>query len=148
MVLSAIFLGLSVLVFIISFIDNEVEKASALFWMVLSLFFGIIYFFSRSKKTYLQTTDNQLIIFNVSKSTTLLVDTFIDTLLSSRNEFLIQRYATFNKNLEYSVQFDNINWLLNTKAIKKETYDRKLDELNKLFNVNSITSKIGFVSDK
>ncbi|OIQ97371.1 hypothetical protein GALL_206310 [mine drainage metagenome] len=132
------------LFFIMSFSDRTIEGSTIIFWLVTSLAIFIIYFFSRSKKIYLYTTENKLIEFYADKPNENEVNEFIEELLNERTTYLVSKYGNPNRNLEYAPQLDNLNWLLNVKAITKSTYDEKIRELNSLFN-NISNSPIGFV---
>lgn len=51
-----------------------------------------------------------------------------------------------NKNLDFSQQLENLNWLINSRAISKKDYDLKVGELNALFSSPSGNNRIGFSS--
>ncbi len=124
--------------------DKTIETSTTLFWAFVSVVLFSVYFLLRTKKTYLYTTDNKFIDFYSDKPSTEEVSRFIENLLNERNSFLVSRYGNPNRNLEYAPQLENLNWLLNTKAISKAKYDEKLMELNSLFGSHQNVNPIGF----
>ncbi len=92
------------------------------------------------------TTENKFIDFYSDRPSSEEVSKFIENVIAERNLYLISKYGNINRNLEYGPQLDNLNWLLNSKAISKKKYDEKLNELNLLFNSNQANSPIGFIS--
>ena len=142
--LAFVFAGIALLVFIMSFTDKTVEWIAVPLWSTISLALFVFYFQTRKRKLYLQTTENKVIEFLVNKDTLETVNGFIENVLSERNMYLVSKYATLNRNLEYATQLDNLNWLLNNRAFSKEKYDEKVQELNTLFNSHLTNKPIGF----
>ena len=142
--LAFIFAGIALLVFIMSFTDKTVEWIAVPLWATISLGLFVFYFRTRKKKLYLQTTENKVIEFLANKDTLDTVTVFVENVLTERNLYLISKYATLNRNLEYATQLDNLNWLLNNRAISKEKYDEKVQELNTLFNSHLTNKPIEF----
>jgi len=70
--------------------------------------------------TYLYTTENKLIEFYSNIPSNTEVANFIENVINERNIYLLSKYGSINRNLEYAPQLDNLNWLLNTKAISKK----------------------------
>ena len=139
-----VFAGIAVLVFIISFTDKTVEWISIPLWSTISLALFVMYFRTRKRKLYLQTTESKIIEFLADNKTSQKVNNFIEHLLDERNSYLLSKYGTINRNLDYATQLENLNWLLNNRAISKEKYDNKIQELNSLFNINLGNKPIGF----
>lgn len=142
--LAFVFAGITLLVFIMSFTDKTVEWIAVPLWATISLGLFVFYFSTRKKKLYLQTTENKVIEFLAKKDTFDIVNDFVENVLTERNLYLVSKYATLNRNLEYAAQLDNLNWLLNNRAISKEKYDEKVQELNMLFNSHLTNKPIGF----
>ena len=142
--LALVFAGIALLVFIMSFTDQTIEWIAAPLWGIISLGLFAIYFRTRKRKFYLQTTENKIIAFVTSKNTFDTVNDFIEELIAERNLYLISKYGNLTKNLEYGHQLESLNWLLNNRAISKEKYDEKVNELNILFNSHLSNKPIGF----
>jgi hypothetical protein len=124
--LACIFGGITLLVFIMSFTDPTIEKIATPLWGSISLVLFVIYFRTRQRKFYLQTTENKLIALVAKKNTTDTVNNFIEQLMAERNLYLVSKYANLSRNLEYAHQLENLNWLLNNRAFSKEKYDEKV----------------------
>jgi hypothetical protein len=144
LILAIVFAGIALLVSILSFFDKTVEWAAVPIWATISIGLFIIYIKTRHKKVYLQTSENKTIEFLADKKRIDSVNMFIEQLLIDRNSYLFSKYATLNKNLDYSSQFDSLNWLLNNRAISKAIYDEKIEELNLIFNSHLMNKPIGF----
>ncbi|HRH47637.1 MAG TPA: hypothetical protein PLP23_02725 [Panacibacter sp.] len=135
---------ISAAVFTASITGQDVEPGAAVFWLVIGLIFLGYYFIIRKKRLIVVTTDNKAINFFQENPSIETVNEFINNLIEMRNKNLLDKYGKPNKLLEYSVQYDNLNWLLNTRAITKEIYEQQLQALNILFNQSSQNSTIGF----
>ena len=135
---------ISAAVFTASITGQDVEPGAAVFWLVIGLIFLGYYFIIRKKRLIVVTTDNKAINFFQENPSIETVNEFINNLIEMRNKNLLDKYGRPNKLLEYSVQYDNLNWLLNTRAITKEIYEQQLQALNILFNQSSQNSTIGF----
>lgn len=138
------FAGIALFAFILGFIDKTIESMGAHWWLMISIILFIVYFKTKRKKIYLQTNENKIIEFHADKSNLHNVTIFIEQLLIERNTYLVSRYGNLNRNLEFGTQLDNLNWLLNSRAISKVQYDEKIQELNALFNGNTGSKPIGF----
>lgn len=135
---------ISVVLFISYINGGDVSPEAAPFWLIIGLIIIGYYFKTKRKRLILLTTENKSISFFQEKPSLEKVNEFIDNLIKMRNKNLLDKYGRPNKLLQYSVQYDNLNWLLNTRAITKEIYDKQLNELNILFNQTSPNSAIGF----
>jgi hypothetical protein len=141
--LAVIFAGIALLVFIMSFSDKTVEAIAAPLWLSVSALLFLVYFKTKRKKLFLQT-ENKPIQFLADKSNFEIANNFIEQLLAERNLYLVSKYAKLNRNLAFGPQLDNLNWLLNNRAISKVQYDEKVQELNFLFNGHLGNKPIGF----
>jgi len=70
------------------------------------------------------------------------VNNFIDQLFKQRNKYLRETYLFVNKNLEYELQFRNLQWLRQIEVIGSEEFDILRKELDVLFNTEK--KLIGF----
>lgn len=134
----------TLVLFIASFSDAEITPSYILVWGAIFVALCLVYWFSRIDIIFIFTTDNQHVGFFAHKPSEQEVSRFIDLLFVERTSYLISRYGNLNRNLDYSTQLGNLDWLLNAKAISKSTYDHKLAELNALFQGKSQGSPIGF----
>ncbi len=142
--LAFVFAGIALFVFILSLSDKTVEWIAVPIWVTISLVLFVVYFWTRAKKFYLQTTENRIIAFLANKTNLDEVNDFIEQLLIERNLYLVSKYGNLNRNLEFGPQLENLNWLLNNRAISKAKYDEKVQELNILFNSHLSNKPIGF----
>lgn len=140
------FLLLTIVLFVLSFKDNSIEKGSSAIWLTASVICFIVYFNSKEKKVLLFTTENKSIEFIGDNPSREIVDEFINELIKERNTNLNSKYGQPTKLLEFTPQLENFNWLLNTRVISKAEYEQKVSALNSLFNSNSSNNQIGFAS--
>lgn len=143
---AGVFAGIAVFVFVLSFSDNTVEPIAVPLWLSISLIVFFYYFKTRVRKVYLQTTENVTLDFLATKPSKEDVEEFIQQLLAERNTYLLSKYGQLTRHLDYASQFDNLNWLLNNRVFTKQAYDDKIQELNKLFNMNLESKPIGFTT--
>jgi hypothetical protein len=142
-----VFLLLTIVLFVLSFKDNSIEKGSSAIWLTASVICFIVYFNSKEKKVLLFTTENKSIEFLGDKPSREIVDEFINELIKERNTTLNSKYGQPTKLLEFTPQLENFNWLLNARVISKAEYEQKVLALNSLFNSNSSNNQIGFASN-
>lgn len=138
--------GIALITLISDLAGQDVEKMATPLWATFSAVFFVLYFRSRKKKLFLQMNDNRNIEFSAGKENLEEVSKFIENIISERNTYLISKYGLLNKNLDFSQQLENLNWLLNSRAISKKDYDLKVGELNALFSSSSGNNRIGFSS--
>ncbi len=144
MVLGVGFAILSLILFISSFSDKDIEKAAAPIWLAASLISFLVYVKTKKRKLFLNTSENQTIEFYNNKPSREEVDAFIKELIAQRNDYLNTKYGQPSKRLEFGQQIDNFNWLLNTRVISRGEYDEKVNTLNAMFNITPGDNKIGF----
>jgi hypothetical protein len=144
--LAIFFAGIFLLTFIMGAMDM-VEATALPWWFAISISLFAIYYKSRAHKLYVETNDGKVIEFTLTKETHLIVTEFVDLMMQERNRYLISKYAQLNKNLEYGSQLENLNWLLNSRAMTKEQYDGKVSELNTLFHTTASNKPIGFATN-
>ncbi len=126
------------------FSDETILPSTIFIWACISTALFIFYFQSRNRKIYLYTSDNNVIAFFANKKDIIDTNEFIEQLFHDRNLYLVSKYGNPNRNLDYTFQLNNLNWLLDTKALSKSSYDEKFRELNALFNNNLSKNPIGF----
>ena len=61
------------------------------------------------------------------------VNEFISTLFYERDHYLQEKYMSFDPNLSYETQFNDLKWLLNVEAISKKEFDKYYSDLKLLF---------------
>ncbi|QSW90401.1 hypothetical protein J0383_06205 [Flavobacterium endoglycinae] len=61
------------------------------------------------------------------------VDKFIETLFQERDNFLREKYANLDPNLNYETQLNDLKWLLNVEAISRKEYDQYYLDLKQLY---------------
>ncbi|MCU0336010.1 MAG: hypothetical protein MUF62_13380 [Chitinophagaceae bacterium] len=147
LILAFVFAGIALLVFFMALTDKTVEREAVPIWATISIGLFVFYFLTKKRKVYLQTTENKAIEFLANNDNLDTINDFIENVLTERNLYLVSKYATLNRNLEYVTQFDNLNWLLNHRAISKEKYDEKVQELNSLFDSHLTKKPIGFTAN-
>ncbi|WP_347050669.1 hypothetical protein [Flavobacterium olei] len=70
------------------------------------------------------------------------VDDFIIKLFNERDNYLVENYLSFDKNLKYEMQANDLKWLLNIEAISKKEFDKYYLDLKLLYSPK--TGNIGF----
>lgn len=135
--------AIGLLIFFIDFSEGNDLSATPI-WLGISTALFICYISTKKKKLYLQLTDAKPIEFFANKDSIEDVRNFLDLLIVHRNSYLVSKYGNVNKYLEYPAQFENLNWLLNMRAISKKIYDEKVEQLNNTFNNHSSNKPIGF----
>ena len=61
------------------------------------------------------------------------VDHFIDEIIKARNIYLRENFASIDENLDYESQLNNFKWLKAIKAMSKEEFEAKHEELKKIY---------------
>ena len=146
MVLGAGFALLSLILFISSFSNTDIEKVAAPIWLAASVISFLVYVKTKKRKLFLKTSENQTIEFYNDKPSREEVDAFIKELIEHRNDYLNTKYGQPSKRLEFGQQIENFNWLLNTRVISRVEYDEKVNTLNAMFNITPGENKIGFAN--
>jgi hypothetical protein len=133
LVLAGLSLLLGIAVFFKRINGGSVGKGAEIFYAVVSLLFLFIFLYTRKSILYLTQPDNSSAIgFFASKLHQKKLNFFIETLIQSRNEYLLQKYMTLKTFLPYEQQHGNLVWLYNLKLISEEELQNKISELNKL----------------
>ncbi|RTL58749.1 MAG: hypothetical protein EKK37_10510 [Sphingobacteriales bacterium] len=143
--LACVFGGITLLVLFMAFFDNTIDRVTIPFWGLISLVLFVVYFKTKQRKLFLQTSEHRSIDFIISRKNEKTVNEFVDMLLQERNIYLVSKYAVLSRHVSYATQLENLNWLLNNKAYSKSQYDEKIKELNVLFNGHPNNNPIGFI---
>lgn len=61
------------------------------------------------------------------------VDHFINEIIKARNSYLRENFASIDENLDYESRLNNFKWLKAIKAITKEEFEAKHEELKKIY---------------
>jgi hypothetical protein len=61
------------------------------------------------------------------------VDHYIDEIIRARNIYLRENFASIDENLDYESQLNNFKWLKAIKAMSKEEFEAKHEELKKIY---------------
>jgi hypothetical protein len=142
----AIFFGALALFVLILGILDAAEPTAFPVWSLISAGLFVIYYRSRGHKLFIETTDGNSLVFILTNQNSEAVIAFADLLIQARNKYLLSKYSQLNRNLEYGGQLENLNWLLNTRALTKEQYDAKVVELNTIFHTHTGNKPIGFAT--
>lgn len=142
----AIFFGALALFVLILGILDVAEPSAFPIWSLISAGLFVIYYRSRGHKLFIETTDGNSLVFILTNENNEEVIAFVELLIQARNKYLLSKYSQLNRNLEYGGQLENLNWLLNTRALSKEQYDAKVVELNTLFHTHTSNKPIGFAT--
>jgi hypothetical protein len=116
----------------------------SLVYLAIGGVFGYFYYKSRVRKLYLSTSDGQTLFLLADIPNRDDVVSFVETVYSARNRYLLSKYSTLTKHVDYASQLNNLNWLLNNRVLSKGEYDAKVQELNSLFNSTPGSTPIGF----
>lgn len=122
--------------------DKDFDPDLWKFWTFAFIVSAFLYFVTRENlwKIKVQNNTYLFILKNVPNKEE--VNSFIDALFEARNKYLKETYSELNRNVSYETQLQNLQWLKRIEAIKKVEFEKKLNELNSLFNFEK--NAIGF----
>jgi hypothetical protein len=136
------------LIFMIAkFTSDSISFGAILFWMAVSGVLFYSYFKNRHKLLFIHTGDSKQLKFYAEKPSCEEVNAFAEQLIEARNAYLFSKYGQPTRHLDYASQLNNLNWLLNSRAVSKKVYDEKLNELNALFGHAPSNATIGFTTN-
>ncbi|MDP5200866.1 hypothetical protein [Flavobacterium sp. DG2-3] len=119
----------------ISFILRNEKDADPDMWIVFS-FMSIVmlsvYLMMNENSWKIKTHNGGYLYLFKKKPNEKIVDGFIETLFSERDNYLIDRYLNFDPNLN-EIQANDLKWLLNVEAISKKEFDRYYLDLKLLY---------------
>ncbi|MBE9576091.1 hypothetical protein [Flavobacterium proteolyticum] len=130
-VLLLVSMGLNLLSIINLFLDFG-KWISLLGFVIASILF-VIYWLSIGDFWQVKLMDGNSILVVKDVPDTKTVDHFIDEIIKARNVYLRENFATIDENLDYESQLNNFKWLKAIKAITKEEFEAKHEELKKIY---------------
>jgi hypothetical protein len=100
---------------------------------IIATILFVIYWFSIGNFWQVKLMDGNsvLVVKDVPDAKT--VDHFIDEIIRARNIYLRENFASIDENLDYESQLNNFKWLKAIKAITKEEFEAKHEELKKIY---------------
>lgn len=130
-ILLLVSMGLNLLSIINLFLDFS--KWISLLGFVIATILFVIYWLSIGDFWQVKLMDGNsiLVVKDVPDAKT--VDHFIDEIIKSRNVYLRENFASIDENLDYESQLNNFKWLKAIKAITKEEFEAKHEELKKIY---------------
>lgn len=127
---SAMLAMISLLLYLLKNEGEDVENLTSMFYLGLSLILLIIFAATYKRNFYLvkygNTSAIEFLQNNPSKAE---VDTFIDTLKSTRNTFLLNKYSQINFSLTHEENYQNLVWLANNEVINNMEFNILADKL-------------------
>ncbi|RDC56057.1 hypothetical protein DU508_10530 [Pedobacter chinensis] len=140
---SGILVMLSILLYILKKDGEDIEDSASLFYLGLAAICFIVFILTYKRSFNLVKPGNvNAIEFLYNNPNKTELDAFIETLISTRNGFLSEKYGTLRSSFSYNDNYRNILWLLNNDVINKAEYDKRIDKLNA--EMNRKAQKIGF----
>lgn len=130
-VLLIISMGLNLLSIINLFLDFS--KWISLLGFVIATILFVIYWLSIGDFWQVKLMDGNSILVLKDVPDVKTVDHFIDEIIKARNVYLRENFATIDENLDYESQLNNFKWLKAIKAITKEEFEAKHEELKKIY---------------
>ena len=113
-----------------------------LIWAGIGTIMFVIYFLSKKSFWKLKLSNNSYLYVHKRIPNEEKTNRFLSDLISARNEYLRENYATIDENLSYESQLSNFRWLKSIQAISKEEFNEKYTELKRI--VKPDKSNIGF----
>lgn len=130
-VLLLVSMGLNLLSIINLFLDFG--KWISLLGFVIATILFVIYWLSIGDFWQIKLMDGNSILVVKDVPDTKTVDHFIEEIIKARNVYLRENFATIDENLDYESQLNNFKWLKAIKAITKEEFEAKHNELKKIY---------------
>ena len=130
-VLLLVSMGLNLLSIINLFLDFG--KWISLLGFVIATILFVIYWLSIGDFWQIKLMDGNSILVVKDVPDTKTVDHFIDEIIKTRNVYLRENFAAIDENLDYESQLNNFKWLKAIKAITKEEFEAKHNELKKIY---------------
>ena len=126
--------GVFFLIATLVFLDHLTDRQPHLFlvaWWSMSAVAFLLFFLHRPRRYYLKTFTGNYIRFYAGCDDGAL-GRFVEQVLQARNEYLL-KYTVLSPHLSYEGQYSNLQILHREGVITTEVYNRKIDELNRLF---------------
>lgn len=128
---SAILGMISVLMYVLRNEGEDVESSASLFYSGLSAILFILFLVTYKRNFYLVKYGNvDPIEFLQHQPSKAEVNAFIETLKTTRNEFLLNKYGKTNFSLSYQQNHQNLAWLSNNEVINNQEFNKMVNKLN------------------
>lgn len=108
-------------------------KWISLLGFVIATILFVIYWLSIGDFWQVKLMDGNSILVVKDVPDTKTVDHFINEIIKARNSYLRENFASIDENLDYESQLNNFKWLKAIKAITKEEFEAKHEELKKIY---------------
>ena len=118
------------------------EKYAWLFWGIIATLVLLSYFITKQKFWKIRLSNNNHLFIYKNIPDLEITNTFIEEIIKSRNNYLIEQYAFVDENIDYDKQLTNLRWLRSIEVIDKKQFDQKYAELKK--TVKPDKQNIGF----
>ena len=141
-ILSCFFYSLSVFIFYLRIDGESIGDFAELVWVFVASILLIIGIITRENYWRINLSNNNFIKIIKNSPNKSEVEVFIEKLFETRNEYLLNNYAYINPNIGYENQFNNLIWLRKMKVFDENSYQAKIEELDKMFSIQK--NKIGF----
>ncbi|MNK57517.1 hypothetical protein D3C87_765750 [compost metagenome] len=141
-ILSGFFYILSAFIFYLRIDGESIGDFAELVWVFVASILLIIGIITRENYWKINLSNNNFIKIISNSPNKNEVEVFIGKLFEIRNEYLLNNYAYINPNIGYENQFNNLIWLRKMKVLDENSYQAKIEELDKLFSLQK--NKIGF----
>jgi hypothetical protein len=100
---------------------------------IIATILFVIYWFSIGNFWQVKLMDGNSILIVKDVPDAKNVDNFIDEIIRARNIYLRENFASIDENLDYESQLNNFKWLKAIKAMSKEEFEAKHEELKKIY---------------
>jgi len=131
LLLSSAILGMiSVLLYLLRNEGEDIDSSASLFYFGLSIILLILFLVTYKRNFYLVKYGNvDAIEFLQHKPSKAEVHAFIETLKSTRNTFLFNKYAEVNFSFTHEENYKNLVWLANNEVINNIQFNDLADKL-------------------
>ncbi|WP_293307171.1 hypothetical protein [Pedobacter sp. UBA5917] len=141
---SSALLGLvSVLLYLLRNDGEGVDSSVYLLYSGISMILLILFLITYKRNFYLVKYGNaDAIEFLQNRPSKAEVNIFIETLIITRNNFLLNKYGKTNFSLSYQQNHQNLVWLTNNEVIDNAEFNNMVNKLN--FEMQQQPNKISF----
>jgi len=122
--------------------DKGVDHEMWISFVLLGIVLFAVYIFMNENSWRLRTHSNGFLFLFKKKPNENTVNEFISKLFTERDKYLREQYLSFDPNLSYETQLNDLKWLRNVEAVSKEEFDKYYADLKLLYAPK--TGKIGF----
>jgi len=114
----------------------------SLVWFTLGTVMLVVYLISKKSLWKVKLSNNSYLFIHKNIPNESETNQFLADLIDARNQYLRENYAQIDENLNYEHQLSNFRRLKSIKAITKEEFDAKYNELKQ--TVKPDKTNIGF----